>query len=181
MEILDMGKVYTKADIVNKADLSGWLKKNHKALIGSAVFTKTDSFVSNLVSWAQSFKCPSKGFCPSHIGSIIELGGKLYVFHMKPLKSYVVDLYDYLLNTEEDYRLVKRDFEIDTYMFSKSVGYHVGEWYPYLSAIASVFSKRQSKFKTHCSELHLRNLQLQDLFLDINPECTPDELYHLLT
>ena len=100
---------------------------------------------------------------------------------MKPLKAKIQPLSDFLLNTNDDYILVLRDFLIDTNMFSINIAEHIGEFYPFMSAIRSVFTKRQSKWRTHCSELHLRELQKQGLFKDVNPEITPDELLHKLT
>jgi len=49
-----------------------------------------------------------------------------------------------------------------------------------MNAIRSVFTKRNTKWQTHCSEAHLRELQKQGIYLSVNPEITPDELYHIM-
>ena len=66
-------------------------------------------------------------------------------------------------------------------MFSANIIFHLGEFYAYLSALRSVITKRRTKYVRHCSEMHVTELQKQDLFTDFNPECTPLELYELLT
>lgn len=160
--------------------LDEWINSNYERLIGSAIFTTDNSITSKVVRWAESFKCTDKSFCPSHTGSIIEIDNTLYIFNMKPLKSSVIMLSDYLLNTDENFALVLRDFELDTRMFSLNIAEHIGEFYPFMSAIRSVCTKRPSKWRRHCSELHLRELQKQGILTSLNPEITPDELYHAM-
>ena len=101
---------------------------------------------------------------------------------MKPLKATITPLVDYLLHTNDTYALVLRDFSIDERMFSLNIAEHIGEFYPFMSAIRSVFTKRQSKWRTHCSELHARTLNLCGYKFpkDFNFECTPLELFKLL-
>lgn len=157
-----------------------WIQEHHNQLIGSAIFTKNNKLGSKLVSWAQKVHDKSKDdFIPSHTASIIEKDGELYLYDMKPPKSSIQHLTRYLLSTTDDYILVLRDFPLDTFMFSQNMLFHVGEFYAYLSALRSVFTKRQTKFVTHCSERHLRELQRQKLYLNINPEITPNELLNL--
>lgn len=160
--------------------IRSWLDVYKDRLIGSAIFTKNDSVTSKVVRWAEGLKCKDSCFIPSHTGSIIEYKNDLYIFDMKPMRASVRPLYDYLTTTEDEYALVLRDFEIDTRMFSINVAEHIGEFYPFLSAIRSVLTKRQTKWVRHCSELHLRELQKQGLFNELNPEITPDELFHAL-
>ena len=156
-----------------------WIKRNYEMLIGSALFTKSNHLGSKIVSWVQKIHDKDKGdFIPSHTASIIEKDGMLYCFDMKPPRASIQSLTRYLLSTDDDYILVLRDFPLNTYMFSKDIGNHVGEFYPYFSALRSVFTKRQTKWVTHCSELHARMLALQDYQFpkDFNMECTPNEL-----
>lgn len=165
-------------------NLDTWLNLNRARLIGSAIFTKQDSITSKLVRWGETHlfaKCDEPScFVPSHTGSIIEHKGDLYIFDMKPLRASVQPLKNYLLNTQEDYCLVIRDFALDGHMFSLNLEYHIGDFYPYFSALRSVFNKRKTKNARHCSEHHLAELQKQGLFTEVNPEITPDELFHLL-
>lgn len=161
-------------------ELEGWLKVNREKLIGSAIFTRNNSITSKIVRWAERLRTGCKGFVPSHTGAIIEYLDELYIFDVKPLRSSVQPLKDYLLYTSEDYILYVRDFDVDIKMFSLNCVYHIGDWYPFGSAIRSVLTKRQTKNAKHCSEFVLREWQKQGLFPHVNAEISPDELLHLL-
>lgn len=160
-----------------------WIHEHKQQLIGSAIFTKNNKFGSRLVSWAQRIHDKTKDdFVPSHTGSIIEKDGELLLFDMKPPKASVQPLTRYLLSTDDEYILVLRDFALDTFMFSQNLLYHVGEFYPYFSAIRSVFTKRQTKWVNHCSEIFARELDRQGFKFPkgFNLECTPNELLNAL-
>lgn len=175
-----MAKVHfnTAFKEMSEQDINTWIIFNRKRLIGSAVFTCNDSFTSKVVRWAENWgKKDKEKFTPSHTGSIIEYDKKLCVFDMKPLKATITPLSNYLLYTDDIYALVLRNFKLDERMFSLNIAEHIGEFYPFMSAIRSVFTKRQSKWRTHCSELYLRELQKQGILKGLNPEITPDELY----
>ena len=161
-------------------EIEAWIEAIKKELVGSAIFTKNNSITSKIVQWAEGWKCKENDFKPSHTGSIIKKDNEIYIFDMKPPKSSIQPLAEYLLLTKDDYLLVMRNFKLNTKMFSANISYHIGEFYPYLSAIRSVFTKRRTKYVRHCSEMHLTESQKQGLFLDVNPEITPDELLHLL-
>lgn len=157
-----------------------WIHEHKQQLIGSAIFTRNNKLGSKIVSWAQKIHDKSKDdFVPSHTGSIIEKDGDLLLFDMKPPKASVQPLTRYLLATNDEYILVLRDFPLDTFMFSQNMIFHIGEFYAYFSALRSVFTKRQTKWVRHCSEMHLTELQKQGLYLDINREITPNELLTL--
>lgn len=177
-----MGKVHFNSAFEGMMPeiIKSWIEIDKDKLIGSAIFTKNNSVTSKVVRWAEGLKCKEKEFIPSHTGSIIEYNNDVYIFDMKPLRASVQPLYDYLINTKDEFALILRDFDIDTRMFSLNVAYHIGEFYPFMSAVRSVFTKRETKWVRHCSELHLRELQKQGLFTELNPEITPDELYHEL-
>ena len=177
-----MNRIYNKSEFINmKSDtLNAWLVIHKKRLIGSAVFTTSNTLLSKVVSWAESRKNKDAEFKPSHVGSIVEKDGNLFVFNMAPPKATMTPLANFLLYSDCDYKLVLRDFSLNTKWFSEDILYHLGEFYAYLSALRSVLTKRNTKFVMHCSELHLRALQQQGLFKDFNPECTPLELYELL-
>ena len=160
--------------------LDGWLQVNKKQLIGSAIFTRNNRITSKIVRWAERLRTGCKGFVPSHTGAIIEYQNDLYIFDVKPLRSRVQLLKYYLLYTDEDYILYLRDFDLDTKMFSLNCIYHIGDWYPFGSAIRSVLTKRKTKNSRHCSEFYITELQKQGLFSNANPEITPDELLHLV-
>lgn len=166
---------------ISLKEINKFITKNYNKLIGSAIFTKNNSIVSKIVSWVEGIKEKDKNFIPSHTGSIIEYNYTLYLFDMKPPRATMRPLANYLLKTNDEFELVIRNFELDTKMFSANIAYHDKEFYPYLSALRSVLTKRQTKWVRHCSELHFRELQKQGLFLNVNPEITPKELYDLLT
>lgn len=166
---------------MSPAMLNVWLNWHKQGLIGSAIFTSNESFISKLVSWAESIKNKDAEFKPSHVGSIVEQDNNLFVFNMQPPRASMTPLSNFLLYTNCDYKLVLRDFDINTQMFSANLIFHLGEFYAYLSALRSVFTKRRTKYVRHCSEMHITELQKQGLFTDFNPECTPLELYELLT
>lgn len=166
---------------MNPQVIKSWLEIEHNNLIGSAIFTQNNSFTSKIVRWAEGWKCKEGGFIPSHTGSIIEYDKKLFIFDMKPMRASIQPLFDYLVNAQDTYALILRDFELDTRMFSINVAEHIGEFYPFMSAIRSVFTKRETKWVRHCSELHLRELQKQGILTTLNPEITPDELFHELS
>jgi len=161
-------------------NIDKWLELNRERLIGSAIFTKNKSLTSKLVCWAEKRHCKDDCFVPSHTGSIIEYKGDLYIFDMKPLRAKVQLLSEYLTKNEEEFVFILRDFHLDGRMFSINIAEHIGEFYPYLSALRSAFTKRPSKWRRHCSELHLRELQKQGILTELNPEITPDELFHVL-
>lgn len=176
-----MSRTYDKSEFIcmTADELNFWITWRKKKLIGSAVFTTSNSLISKVVSWAESWGKDVE-FKPSHVGSIVEKDGNLFVFNMQPPKASMTPLGNFLLYSDCDYKLVLRDFDLNTKWFSEDIIYHLGEFYPYLSALRSVLTKRNTKFVNHCSELHIRNLQRQSLFTDFNPECTPLELYELL-
>jgi hypothetical protein len=178
-----MTKVHfnTAFDGMSEKDINTWIMLYRKRLIGSAVFTLNNSFTSKLVRWAENWGKSKERFTPSHTGSIIEKEGMLYIFNMCPPRAYIQPLTNYILYSKDTYAIVIRDFPLSTKMFSANILYHLGEFYPYLPALRSVFTKRKSKWRNHCSELHLIELQKQGLYKDINPEITPAELYELLT
>lgn len=177
-------KICNKSEFVSMSDkmLTTWIAIYKNRLIGSAIFTSNNTLISKLVSWASSWRQKEKQeFIPSHVGSIIEQNGNLYVFNMTPPRATMTPLANFLKYTNDDYKLVLRDFDLNTIWFSADIAYHLNEFYPYLSAIRSVFTKWQSKWRNHCSELHARILQRQGLLEGFNPECTPLELFEVLT
>lgn len=178
-----MKRVYYKSYFkqLTRDQIREWIKAYKELLIGSAIFTKGTNLSAKLVTWAEGWTCPNKkGFCPSHTGSIVEKDNMLYIFDMKPPKAEIQSLERYLWLTKEDFVIILRDFGLDTNMFSKTILEHEGQGYPYMSAVRSVFTKRQTRWNCHCSELHLRKLQMQGVYNDINAEITPDELLHLM-
>lgn len=177
-----MQEVIKKSDLkkLSLERLDKWLEINHNRLIGSAVFTREETLTSRLVQWGEQHlfaKCDKGDFIPSHTGSIIEYKDDLYIFDMKPPKAAVKRLLDFIYSTQDDYVLTLRDFKLDTNMFSRNLIDRIGQSYPYLSALRSVFTKRASQWSNHCSELHYRQLLRQGIDFGINPECTPLELY----
>lgn len=155
-----------------------WVELNKTKLVGSAVFARNQSITSKIVQWAERWHDKKEVFTPSHVGSVIKYNGEIYLFDMKPMKAKVTLLADYIYGTQDEYVIAMRDFSLNSKIFSASISEHIGEFYPFMSAIRSVFSKRQTKWRQHCSELHARTLQLcgYEFPPNFNLECTPDEL-----
>lgn len=172
-------KVFYKSYFKNmlRDEIRLWIDKNKEALIGSAIFTKGTTFTANIVAWAEGLRTTNKkGFIPSHTGSIVINNGNVEIFDMKPPRACTQSLEKYIWTTKEDFIILLRDFELDYNMFSKTILDHNGQGYPYMSALRSVLNKRETKWNCHCSELHLRNLQLQGIMTELNAEITPEEL-----
>lgn len=180
-----MRKIYDRAFFKSKTReaIRWWISTHRIKLVGSAVFTKSNSLTAKIVAWAEGWRCEDKDeLIPSHTGSIVEKDGEILIFDMKPPRASVQNLEKYLWTTDEDFVLILRDFRIDADMFSSVLLNDVGQGYPYMSAIRSVFSKRETKWNCHCSELHARTLELCGYKFDDNfkLECTPDELMHYM-
>ena len=179
-----MNNIYDKNffRMMLREELKEWIKNNYTNLIGSAIFTKNNSLTSKIVSWAEKIHDKSKSnFIPSHTASIVEKDGELYLFDMKPPKATIQPLFNYLYASRDEFILFLRNFDIDTNTFNKCILFHVGEVYPYLSAIRSIFTKRQTKWKNHCSEITARILDLCGYKFpkNFNFECTPNELLNV--
>ena len=175
-----MTKIHYKSafQYLDMFDVDEWIDECEN-LIGSVIFSKNEGITSKIIGFFEKLKCPKKDFIPTHVSSIVKEGNEIYILDIKPFKAKKKPLLDYLLFTSDDYVLVIRDFALDTKRFSKEILKYESKIYPFLSAIRSIGSKKQSK-KAHCSEAHLKALQKQGLFLNVNPEITPDELWHLL-
>ena len=112
-----MTVVFDKSELIKLEPeiLEQWIQENCYTLVGSAIFTKNNSLGSKLVRWGEKHlfaKCKDDDcFVPSHTGSIIEYMNDLYIFDMKPPRASVQPLRDYLIETDEDYKLVLRDFK----------------------------------------------------------------------
>ncbi len=133
-----------------------------------------------MVRWAEGLKCKDKEFIPSHTGSIIEYKNKLCIFDMKPMRASVQPLFEYLVNTKDEYALILRDFNLDTRMFSLNVAEHIGEFYPFMSALRSVCTKKANKVGSSLFRITFKRIAKQGILTELNPEITPDELYHAL-
>ena len=165
-----------------REDIRIWIDMHKEKLVGSAIFTKGTGITANLVVWAESWTDKCKGFKPSHTGSIVEKDGKVIIFNMIPPRGSTQSLETYLWTTKENFVIVLRDYEIDTNVFNKGTLEHVGQGYPYMSAIRSVFTKRPTQWNAHCSELFARvTVMSGHAFSEaFNLECTPNELLHEL-
>ena len=100
---------------------------------------------------------------------------------MKPPRPTLTRFDEYLATTKDEYLLVMRNFGIDTEKFSLGILSRVNQRYGYLSAIQSAFKFLWYPLREHCSEIHLKELQKQELFTneDAN-ETTPEDLKEIL-
>lgn len=169
----------TAFESLSYQEIDKWIKDNESLLIGSAIFSKNNSIISKIITYFERIKGKCSEFIPSHTGSIVKCDDEIYLFNVKPLFASKILLADYIAETDDDYILILKDFKLNNKKFSEDILEHEGDFYPFLSAIRSVGTKRKTK-RVHCSELHLKTLQEQGLFKGINPEITPYELLLLL-
>ena len=178
-----MSLIYDRQYFENMStrEIEEWIIENKKELVGSAIFTANNSFTSKIVRWAENWGNKNKKeFTPSHTGSIVKENSEIVVFDMKPIRAKTTPLLDYLIFTNDDFVIIINDFKLNKKIFSNDILEYVGRFYPYMSAVRSIFNKRNTKWARHCSEIHLRALQKQDIYSGINPEITPEELWHLM-
>lgn len=166
---------------LTKDELNQFCVFNEYQLVGSALFVKNKSLISKLVSWVCSGKAEDKTFIPSHVGSLVLIGGNVYLFDMKPPKATLTKLVDYLSTSKDEYMLVMRNFGLDIEKFSIGVCSRVNQKYGYISAIQSAFKYLWWGLREHCSEIHLKELQEQGLFKGYSAnETTPEDLKEIL-
>lgn len=166
---------------MKREHLEKWIKLYKMQLVGSAIFTQNNgSLISRLISKVTQEDC-TDSFVPSHVGSLVLIGGNVYIFDMKPPKAKLTRLEDYILKTKDIFVIVMRNFELNTEEFSVNVCERVNQNYGYLSAIQSAFKWLWYPLREHCSEIHLKELQKQGLFPGHDPnETTPEDMYHIL-
>lgn len=176
----DMQRVWQNCPEQKLSLINTWIRLNYVQLQGSTIFTRNDKLTSKVVSKVEAVKCPDKEFIPSHTGAFFQYGSDIYCFDMKPPRAKITLLAEYLTNTEDDFVILLRDYELDLRIWNVDYKKKIGTFYPYISAVLSAFVKWQSPKFNHCSELVLRELQKQGLYTDFHPEITPDELYHVM-
>ena len=102
--------------------------------------------------------------------------------HLKPhSKGGKTELSNLVLEKKKK-NMARGNVDIRNFANKEAIAEHIGEFYPFISVIRSVFTKRQSKWRMHCSELHARVLRLCGYKFpeDFNMECTPLELFNVL-
>ena len=159
-----------------------WIENNKNNLVGSAVFVCGKSKISKLISRVCKGKSKNKLFVPSHVGSLVLVGGNIYKFDMQPPCARIVPLSEWMNKTQDDYIILMRDFKLDTEKFSADVCSRINKRYGYFSAVQSAFKYLWWGLREHCSEVHLKCLQSQGLFTGVNAnKTTPVSLYEILT
>lgn len=166
---------------MTKEQLTQFCVLNEFQLVGSAVFVKNKALISKLISWVCSGKAEDKSFIPSHVGSLILCGGHVYLFDMKPPKPTLTRFDEYLANSKDEYMVIMRNFGLDTEKFSLGIVQRMNNKYGYLSALQSAFKYLWWGLREHCSEIHLKELQVQGLFKDFSAnQTTPEDLKEIL-
>jgi|GEM_PF-1691270 len=175
--------IYTGDYLKNLTDngLIHFLDVNRLKLAGSAVFTRNKSLVSKIVSSVCRGKCDKEEWIPSHVGSLVLMGGGVYLFDMKPPKATLTKLKNYIKETNDDFIIVMRDFELDVEKFSFNICDRNKNYYGYISAVQSAFKWLWYPLREHCSEIHLKELNEQKLFTQYKPNnTTPKDLLEIL-
>ena len=99
---------------------------------------------------------------------------------IKPPYNYSEDLKEYLKNSEVDYAIYLRDFDINKEEFSNSVKTFDGHKYGLISAMQTVIPINIDG-GTHCSECYMKEIQRNGQFQNVNAnKVTPHTLLHLL-
>lgn len=163
--------------------LSKWLQLNRLELATASVFTRSGGWLSPTIEFLTRRECIEKDFIPSHIGNVILLNSKLYIFNQKPPKASIIELYDYIMETKDDFKIVIIDeHKIDISQFSYDLFCCVEEKYGYLSALQCLKGLRWLPQKTrHCSEIATMEYQKWGYFEDIKADDTsPAKLYSLM-
>lgn len=175
--------IYSNLDFknMNADEIENFIKQNKQALAASAIFVKGKSKISKMISWVCKGKSKNKEFVPSHVGSLVLVGGNVYKFDMVPPCAKLTSLKDYILKSKETYIIAFRDFDCDIEKFSLDVCSRINRRYGYLSALQSAFKYLYYPLREHCSEIHLKCLQLQGLFKEYSANATtPDDLFRIL-
>lgn len=180
-------RIYYNKDFsgMQKKNIKKWINLYKKQLAGSAMFTRNNSFVSKIVSWASKINS-DEVFVPSHTASLILIGESIYVFDMKPPEPTLTLLEDYIFSTKDVFQIFLRDFELNIDIFSKNIVERMNRKYPLFSAFQSVFKKISFQWSKdinkkdraeHCSEVHLVELQRQGYYLEYDAnDTTPEDL-----
>ena len=115
-----MAVIYPKSYFKNKTpfEIALWYEKNYARLEGSCIATNSDDLISNIIQTVTKRFSRLNGFIPSHIGSIVNREGVLYVFDMKPTKAKLTPLYDYITSSDDDFVIVIREFLLNAHDFS---------------------------------------------------------------
>lgn len=169
---------------LSKLKLYRFLKDNYNSLIGGQVFTIGTTWLVPVIR--QITKHFAKhDYVPSHVGQIINIGNVLFVVNVVPPKVDYIELSEYIMNTDEDFRIVFRgeNFTLDTARYSYEVSTLVGKDYGYFSALQSGIKGLGwiPNKKIHCSEAAVMFLQNQGYFKGIKADdVTPVEAYNLM-
>ena len=162
------------------AELSKWLQVHRLDLAGASVFTKSSGWLSPTIEFLTRKDCKDTSFIPSHVGSILLLGSILYCFDMKPPKATITNLFDYIVTTNDTFKIVMiLDSKIEIAQFSYDLFCKVDEKYGYLSALQCIKGLRWIlNRKHHCSELATLEYQKFGYLTDLKADdTTPALLY----
>lgn len=175
---------YISKSILKNLDIGYFTELFKDQLQGAAIFVKNDKYpISKLIS----FTCKKQikffnNFVPSHIASCFKGDdGVLYLLDIKPPKSSVKTLFDYLSTTSDDYVIFLRQENINLDKYNSYMQERIGLWYGLISAIQSVFKHLTFKHGMHCSENYIYAYNQQGFYYDINAnKSTPASLMNYL-
>lgn len=167
---------------LNRRELNNFLNKNFESLIGGQVFTIGNTFLTKTIQLITK-KYANGDYCPVHVGQIIKIGCRLFIVNVMPPKVDYVELLDYILKTDEKFRIVFRgeNFKLNTCKYSFEVSNLVGRNYGYFSALQSGIKGISwiPNRKIHCSEACVKLLQNQGYFKGVKADdVTPVEAYY---
>lgn len=170
---------------MSDVQLEDWINKHNSELSCASLFTYTNKGICPLIkNLTKKYIHGDDDFVPSHVGNIIRIGSKIFVFNMIPPKSKTTLLIDYIKNADFDYQIVTfADNDFDGYKYTVDTLKYNNRCYGYLSALQSGIKALRwlPNRKNHCSEIFVKMLQNQNYYTDIKADdVTPMEAYNLL-
>lgn len=176
-------KNFFTTENIKNSDVKKFIKDNFTSLQGAAVFVKNDkSAVSRLIGFVCRNQVKFGDFVPSHIASCFKgVDNKLYLLDIKPPKSTIQPLFEYLSKTKDKYLIILRCENIDLEKYNKYMQKRVNLIYGLFSAIQSVCKHITLKHGMHCSENYIYAYNQQGYYYDINAnKSTPATLMSYL-
>lgn len=166
---------------LSRERLSKFISTNFYKLCGGQVFTIGKTWLTKPIQMITK-KYAKSDFIPSHVGQICNFSSELFVINVIPPRVEYIDLLDYIISTDEDFRIVYRgeNFRLDTKRYAYEITSLIGMNYGYFSAIQSGIKGLSwiPNRKKHCSEVACKYLQNQGYFKGIDADnMTPVEIY----
>lgn len=166
---------------IKSVGVDKWIEENQDKLNGACYFMKDETLISKGIRLFTT-QSGCKDYVPSHATPIFkDTDGKMKILQILSPNVFATDLADFLKNTDEDYMIFLRDFDINEERFSENCKKEIGKSYGMFSAIQAVTNLIDVDAGLHCSEGYVQLLQKEGMFKGINSnKITPNTLMYLL-